>query len=319
MADLQTMKAVVYDKSASPDVLAFREVARPVPRDDEVLVKIQAVSVNAADYRSIRLGIIPKGRIFGSDIAGRIEAVGKNTRRFAVGDEVLGDLSGCGFGGFAEYVAVPEACLALKPAAVSFEAAAAVPMAAVTALQGLRNRGGIKPGQKVLIYGAGGGVGTFAVQLAKYFGAAVTAVCGGKNTKVVQSLGADQVIDYQQDDLSRSGQHYDLILAVNGRQSLFKYRRLLAPGGICVVVGGALTQVFQAMLFGRLLSAGSRKMRLLAAKPNPEDLAFVIKLVEAEKVMPVIDRSYPLSETAAAVKYLSGGHAQGKVIIKVGE
>ena len=318
MAGLRKMKAVVYDKSASPDVLVYQEVEKPAPGDNEVLVKIHAVAVNAADYRSMALGSIPKRKIFGSDIAGHIEAVGKNIRRFTVGDEVCGDISGCGLGGFAEYVAVPEAPLALKPTAVSFEIAAAVPMSAVTALQGLRNQGHIQPGQKVLIYGAGGGVGTFTVQLAKYYGAEITAVCGEHHAAVVKSLGADQVIDYQKNDFTKSDQRYDLVLAINGNRSLSTYKRLLASGGICVVVGGALSQVLKAALFGSLLSIGSRKMRVLNAKPNAEDLVFVINLVEEGKVKPVIDRCYPLAETADAIRYLRGGHAHGKVIIQVG-
>jgi NADPH:quinone reductase-like Zn-dependent oxidoreductase len=313
------MKAVVYEKVNSPDVLVYREVEKPTPGDNDVLVKVVAVSANAADIRSMKMGIIPKRKIFGSDIAGRVEAVGKNIRQFAIGDEVFGDISGCGFGGFAEYVAVPETLLALKPAMVSFETAAAVPMSAVTALQALRNLGNIQPGQKVLICGSGGGVGTFSVQLAKYFGAVVTAVCGGKNARVAQSLGADHVIDYQRNDFAKGGMCYNIILAVNGNHSLSTYRRLLSSGGICVVVGGALSQVMKALLFGPLLSVGGKKMRVLSEKPNAKDLAFVIKLVEEGKVTPVIDRQYPLSKTAEAMRYLGGGHALGKVIIKVGE
>ena len=311
------MKAIVYDKGASPEVLVYRDVEKPIPGDNEVLVKIYAAAVNAADYRSIKMGSIPKSKIFGSDIAGIIEAAGKNISRFKVGDAVFGDISGCGLGGFAEYVAVPETPLALIPTAVSFETAAAVPMSAVTALQGLRNQGHIKPGQKILIYGAGGGVGTYAVQLAKSFGAEVTAVCSEHNAKVVQSLGADRVIDYQKSDLSQSDKRFNLIVAINGSNSLATYKRLLSPGGTCVVVGGALTQVLKAVLFGGLLSLGSRKIRSLNAKPNAEDLAYVIQLVAAGKLKPVVERVYTLDETPAAVRYLSGGHASGKVIIKV--
>jgi NADPH:quinone reductase-like Zn-dependent oxidoreductase len=192
-----TMKAVVYDKSNSPDVLILRDVEKPVPNENEVLVKIHAVSINAIDYRSMRMGIIPKRKIFGTDIAGRVESVGSNIRELRVGDEVFGDLSSCGFGGFAEYVAVPESVLALKAASISFEDAAAIPMAALTALQALRDKGNIQPGQKVLICGAGGGVGTFAVQLAKYFGAEVTAVCGEANVELVRSLVIERPIMYQ--------------------------------------------------------------------------------------------------------------------------
>lgn len=311
------MKAVIFDKRNAPDVLVLRETEKPVPNDNEVLVKIAAVSVNAADYRSMKMGIIPKRKIFGSDIAGRVEAAGKNISRFKTGDEVCGDISSCGFGSFAEYAAVPERLLALKPAGVPIETAAAVTMAAVTALQALRDKGHIQPGQKVLICGAGGGVGTFAVQLAKHFGAEVTAVCGEKNVKVMQSLGADHVINYHEEDFTAGGRHYDLILAVNGNHSLHTYRRLLAPKGIFVMVGGALPQVIQSMLFGSLMSFGNKKMRLLAAKANRDDLEFILKLAEDGKVKPVTDRHYPLSETAEAVRYLSTGHALGKVIIDV--
>ncbi|MHB1315764.1 MAG: NAD(P)-dependent alcohol dehydrogenase [Christensenellales bacterium] len=311
------MKAVVYEKHDAPDVLVLREVEKPVPNDNEVFVKIHAVSVNAADYRSMRMGSIPKKKIFGSDIAGVVEAVGGNVRKYKPGDEVAGDISACGLGGFAEYVAVPETPLAIKPAAVSFEAAAAVPMSAVTALQGLRNLGNIQPGQKVLICGAGGGVGNFAVQLAKYFGAEVTTVCGTRNAALVRSLGADFVVDYTQEDYAKSGKRYDLILAVNGCQPLSAYKRALSPKGTAVIVGGALSQVIKSMLLGPVMSMGGRKIRTLAAKPDAKDLEFAIRLVEEGKIKPVIERRYPLNETAEAVRYLAEGHARGKVIITV--
>ena len=311
------MKAIVYEKHGVPDRLIFREMEKPVPNDNELLVKIFAVSVNASDYRSMKLGIIPKRKIFGSDIAGRVEAVGRNIRQFAAGDEVFGDIFACGLGGFAEYVAVPETPLALKPVGVSFEAASAVPMAAVTALQGLRNLGNTQPGQKVLICGAGGGVGTFAVQIAKYFGAEVTAICGTRNAELMRSLGADYVIDYTQEDSTKSGKRYDLVLAVNGCQSLSAYKHALNPKGTAVIVGGALTQVIKSMLFGPIMSLGGTKVCTLAAKPTTKDLEFIIKLVADGKIKPVIDRRYPLSETAKAVRYLSEGHAHGKVIINI--
>jgi len=311
------MKAVVFEKSNSPEVLVYREVEKPIPNDAEVLVKIHAVSINAADYRSMHLGIVPKRKIYGADIAGTVEAAGKNIQKLKVGDEVFGDISGCGFGGFAEYAAIPENVLALKPAGVSFEDAAAVPMAAITALQALRDQGKVQPGQKVLIYGAGGGVGTFAVQLAKHFGTDVTAVCSAKNVDLTRSLGANQVIDYAEEDVFRRGEHFDLILAVNGNRPLSVYKRALAPRGIYVMVGGALSQVIPSLLFGAILSIGSKKMRFLAAKPNPADLEFIIQLVEKGKVKPVIDRRYPLHETAEAMRYSTQGHAQGKVVIQV--
>jgi NADPH:quinone reductase-like Zn-dependent oxidoreductase len=311
------MKAVVYDKNHSPDVLVVREVEKPVPQDNEVLVKIHAVSINAADYRSMRMGIIPKRRIFGADIAGRVEEAGKNIVNLKVGDEVFGDIASYGFGGFAEYAAAPETLLALKPATVSFENAAAVPMAAVTALQALRDLGSIQEGQKVLICGAGGGVGSFAVQLAKYFGAEVTAVCSPENAELTRSLGADHIIDYSKEDFTKSGNRYDLVLAVNGNHSLSAYKRTLTPHGIFVMAGGALTQLISTILFGSLMSIGSKKIRHLSAKQSSKDLEFVMKLVEEGRVKPVIDRCYPLHETAEAMRYLSKGHARGKVIITI--
>jgi NADPH:quinone reductase-like Zn-dependent oxidoreductase len=311
------MKAVVYDKRNSPNTLILRDIEKPIPGDNEVLIKIYAVSVNAADYRSMKMGIIPKGKIFGADITGRVEAVGNDIGRLAVGDEVFGDISAYGFGGFAEYVVAPEDALAIKPAIVSFEMAAAIPMSAVTALQALRDKGKVREGQKILICGAGGGVGTFAVQLAKYFGAEVTAVCGEKNVALIQSLGADCVIDYKQEDIAKSSKRFDLILAINGHHSLFTYKRLLAPKGIYVMVGGTLSQVFKSILFGALLSIGNKKMCSLAAKQSRRDLEFIIGLVTAGRVKPVIDRQYPLDRTAEAIGYLSSGHVRGKVIIEV--
>ncbi len=282
-----------------------------------MLVKIHAASVNAGDYRSMQMGSIPKNKIFGSDIAGVVEAAGGEANKFRPGDAVTGDISACGLGGFAEYVSVPEHALAIKPANLSFEQAAALPMSAVTALQALRDQGNIKPGSKVLICGAGGGVGTFAVQLAKYFGTEVTAVCGKGNTELMRSLGADHIIDYTQEDFTKSGKRYDLIVAVNGSQSLSTYKRALIATGTAVVVGGALTQVIKALLLGPVMSLGRKKVRVLAAKPNTKDLEFVINLVDNGSIKPVIDRRYSLSETGEAVRYLSQGHAHGKVIINI--
>ncbi len=310
------MKAVIYDKSTPGEHLSLREVAKPVPGEGQVLVRVINTALNAADYRSMTMGIIPRGKIFGADVAGVVEAVGGGVHRLKVGDAVFGDLSGVGFGGLAEYVAAPEGVLALKPAGVPFEQAAALPMAALTALQALR-KGGIQPGQKVLIYGAGGGVGTFAVQLAKYFGAEVTAVCGPGSVELVRALGAGRVIDYTQEDVAQAGMQFDRILGVNGSRPLRVYRHLLAPGGVFVLVGGALSQVFKTMLFGPLLSLGSRKLRTLAAKPSRADLEFVIRLVDAGQVKVVIDRAYPLAQAAEAVAYLKQGHARGKVMIAV--
>jgi NADPH:quinone reductase-like Zn-dependent oxidoreductase len=314
---MSKMKAVVYNKKGVPDRLIYCDVEKPVPNDNEVLIKIVAASVNAADYRSMSMGIIPKRRIFGADIAGRVESAGKNIRQFKSGDEVTGDLASYGFGGFAEYTVAPEKALVLKPAKLSFEDTAALPLAGLTALQALRNKGNIRKGQKVLIAGSGGGVGTYAVQLAKYFGAEVTAVCSTKNVKQTISLGADYVIDYTKEDFTKNKECYDIILAVNGNRPLSAYRRILNPDGIYVMIGGALPQIFKSLIFGRLMSFGSRKMLSLAAKPNQEDLEFIVKLTEDGKIKPVIDRRYPLDKTAEAMSYLKEGHACGKVVINV--
>jgi NADPH:quinone reductase-like Zn-dependent oxidoreductase len=322
------MKAIVYTKYGSPDVLALKEVAKPTPRDDEVLVKVQAAAANAADWRLMRgeplavrlmYGILkPKNTILGADVAGRVEAVGRNVTQFQPGDEVFGDLSRCGFGGFAEYVCASEDALVLKPGNLSFEQAAAVPMAAVTALQGLRDKGKIRHGQQVLINGASGGVGTFAVQIARAFGAEVTGVCSTRKMDMVRSIGAARVIDYTREDFTTTGQQYDLILAVNGYHPILAYRRALKPGGIYVMAGGSTSQMFQAMLLGPPISMiGSKKMDNVMAQPKAMDLAFMKELLEADQVTPVIDRCYPLSEVAEALRYLEEGHAQGKVIINV--
>jgi NADPH:quinone reductase-like Zn-dependent oxidoreductase len=321
------MKAIVYEKYGPPDVLQLKEVKKPVPKENEVLVKVQAASVNYSNsafvtgkpfiVRLMGAGLLkPKYKILGSDIAGRVETVGVNVRQFRPGDEVFGDLSECGRGGFAEYVAVPENALVLKPANLTFEEAAAVPEAAVVALQGLRDKGQIQPGQKVLIYGASGGIGTFAVQIAKSFGAEVTGVCSTRNLDLVRSIGADHVIDYTQEDFTQNGQQYDLILATAGYRSLFDYARALSPGGIYVVTGGSMAQVFQPMYLGPFISmTGGKKMGNLAMRPIQKDLAFVKDLIEAGKVKPVIDRCYPFSEVAEALRYYGKGHSRGKIVI----
>ncbi len=321
------MKAIVYTKYGTPDVLKFEETEKPVPGNDEVLVRIFASSINYSDSALVRGkpvlvrfmtgGLLkPKFKILGKDIAGRVEAVGRNVRQFQPGDEVYGDLSNCGFGAFAEYVSVPENAVALKPANLPFETAAAVPEAAVVALQGLRDQGEIQSGQKVLINGASGGIGTFAVQIAKYFGAEVTGVCSTRNVEMVRSLGTDHVIDYTKEDFTERGQCYDLILATAGYRWIFDYGRALCPEGIYVVTGGAMAQIFQPMLFGPAISiAGSKKMRNLTNKPNQNDLVFLRELIEAGQVTPVIDRSYPLSKVSEALRYFGAGHSQGKVVI----
>ncbi|MBI2867028.1 MAG: NAD(P)-dependent alcohol dehydrogenase [Chloroflexi bacterium] len=323
------MKAIVYTEYGPPDVLQLKEVKTPAPKDNQVLVRVHAASANAADWRLLRAdpflvrlmtgGLLrPRHQILGADIAGRVEELGRNVRQFQPGDEVFGDTSGCGFGGFAEYVCVPENALALKPASMTFEEAAAVPLAAGTALQGLRDKGQIRPGQKVLINGASGGVGTFAVQIAKSFGAEVTAVCSTRNLDTARMIGADHIIDYTTEDFTKSGHRYDLILAANGYHPLLDYRRALGPKGIYVVTGGPLAQMLQAMLLGPWISMiGGRKMVGLSAKPNQKDLVFLKGLAEAGKVKPVIDRQYTLSEVAKAIRYLEEGHAKGKVVITV--
>lgn len=313
------MKAIVYEKSGNTPVLALRDVEKQIPGEGQVLVQIIASSVNAADYRSMKLGIIPKRKIFGTEIAGRVEAVGNGVTKFKIGDEVFGDIFSCGMGGFAETVAADEKVLSFKPASVSFETAAAIPMAGVTALQGLRDLGKIRAGQKVLICGAGGGVGMFAVQLAKVFGAEVTAVCGTHNVETVKALGADHVIDYSKRDFTKESERYDLILAVNGRYPLSAYRRALAPGGIFVMVGGALSQILKSLLLGWLLSIGSKKMRFLAGKTRSADQDYLIHLVEEGKIQVLIDRRYPLEQVTEAMRTMGEGHARGKVVIRVAD
>ncbi|MBT2738909.1 NAD(P)-dependent alcohol dehydrogenase [Bacillus sp. ISL-7] len=320
------MKAIVSNKYGPTDVLELTEVEKPIPEDNQVLVKIHAASVNYGNLVLLKgkpflarfaFGLLkPKYPIPGGDIAGMVEAVGKDVTQFQPGDEVFGDLSGCGWGGFAEYVSVPENVLALKPANLSFEEAAAVPMAGVTALQGLRDKGKIQSGQKVLINGASGGVGTFAVQIAKSFGAEVTGVCSTRNLDILQSLGADHAIDYSKEDFSRKMQNYDLILGVNGHKPLSVYKRTLSPNGIFVHVGGSGAQMFQAMVLGPWISmTGNKKMGTFLQRSNQKDLIYIKELLEAGKVKPVIDRCYKLSEVPEAFRYFEEGHAQGKVVI----
>jgi len=323
------MRAIVYHTYGSPDVLKLEEVQKPVPQDDEVLVKVLAASAAAGDWHLLRakpflmrlmgFGLLkPKHKILGAAVAGRVEAVGRNVTQFQPGDEVFGDLTKCGFGAFAEYVCASEDALALKPANVTFEEAATVPVSAVTALQGLRDQGHIQPGQKVLINGASGGVGTFAVQIAKSFGAEVTAVCSTGKMEMVRSIGADHVIDYTQADFTQNGQRYDLILAANGYHPISAYQRALNPQGMYVMTGGSTAQLFQAMLLGPLISrTGRQKMGNSAHKPNKKDLMFMKELIEASKVKPIIDRRFPLRDVADAIRYLEAGHAQGKVVITV--
>jgi len=324
------MKAIVFTKYGSPDVLELKDVEKPAPRPDQVLVKVHAASANPLDWHLMRAepflarlenGLLkPKNTRLGADVAGRVEAVGKNVTQFQVGDEVFGAMSLKTLGGFAEYVCAPENLLALKPANLSFEQAAAVPEAAITALQGLRNAGHIQQGQKVLVNGASGGVGTFAVQVAKSFGTEVTGVCSTRNLELVRSIGADHVIDYTKEDFTKTGQRYDLIYDAVGNRSLADYKRALTPQGTCVIAGfTSLPLLFQHMILGpRISKTGPQKIGLMeTAAPNQNDLLFLKELLEVGKVVPVIDRRYPLAETAEAIRYLEAGHARGKVIITV--
>ena len=324
------MKAFVYTKYGPPEVLEMKEVEKPAPQEDEVLVKVHAASVNAADWHSLSADIFlvrlmggglrkPKDPRLGIDIAGRVEAVGSRVTQWKPGDEVYGG----GEGSFAEYATARESRLALKPTAMTFEAAAAIPVAALTALQGLRDNGHIQPGQKVLIYGASGGVGTFAVQLAKWFGTEVTTVCSPRSIDQARSMGADHVIDYTQEDFTRNGQRYDLILAVNGYHPILACRRALTPTGSYVLVGASSAHLLQALLealiLGKLISrTGRQKMGFMEiAKINQKDLVIMNELFETGKVVPVIDRCYSFRETAEALRYLGEGHARGKVVITV--
>jgi NADPH:quinone reductase-like Zn-dependent oxidoreductase len=320
------MKAIVQTAyGEAHEVLELKEVEKPVPVEDQVLIKVHAASVTYGDLAAVKgepfmvrltLGLRgPKFPIPGKDVAGQVEAVGANVKQFRPGDEVFGDLSECGWGAYAEYVSVPESALVLKPANITFEAAGAVPESGVVALQGLRDKGQIQSGQKVLIYGASGGIGTFAVQIAKSFDTEVTGVCSTRNLEMVRSLGADYVVDYTKEDFAQSGKQYDLILATAGYRSIFDYKRALAPGGHYVATGGEMAQIFQPMLFGPWVSSGGRKMTNLAMKPDKKDLTFVKELIEAGQVTPVIDKSFSLSELPEALKYYGEGRSRGKVVV----
>jgi len=322
------LKAIIYEKYGPPDVLQLKEVEKPTPKDNEILVEVHAASLNAGDLKMLRgdsfiirvmNGLLkPKHKILGDDIAGRVEAIGINVKQFQPGNEVFGISD---YGAFAKYRCVTEdklKYLVLKPANMSFEEAAAIPMAAIPALQGLRDKGKIQSGQKVLINGASGGVGTFAVQIAKSFGAEVTAVCSTKKLDLARSIGADHVIDYTKEDFTKNGKHYDLILDVAAHHSIFDFKRALSPKGIYVCIGGSMAQYIKAMLLGPLICLlGSKKMGSMFGNPTQKDYSFLIELFEAGKVVPIIDRRFTLSEVAGALRYLEEGHARGKVIITV--
>jgi NADPH:quinone reductase-like Zn-dependent oxidoreductase len=322
------MKAVMCTKYGSPDVLQLKEVDKPIPKDDEVLIKVHAASINSWDWDMLtgrpleyRLlsGILrpKKTKILGCDIAGRIEAVGRNIKQFYSGDDVFGDLCEGSWGGFAEYVCARESELKLKPAGMTNEEAAATPQAGLLALQGLCDKREIKPGQKILINGAGGGVGTFAIQMAKSFGAEVTGVDSTGKLDLMSSLGADHVIDYTQEDFTQNGKIYDLILDVRTDRSIFDYRRTLSSNGIYVTVGGRTARILQLVFLGSLISmTGSKKMTLIMHKPN-KNLNILCELFESGKLTPVVDRCFPLGETARAFQYYGEGHFKGKVVITV--
>jgi NADPH:quinone reductase-like Zn-dependent oxidoreductase len=305
-------------------VLHLEEVQQPVPKANEVLVKVHAASINSWDWdllvgkpALLRL-TRPQYPILGADVAGRVEAVGSEVRRLQAGDEVFGDLSGCGWGGFAEYVCAAETALASKPQGMSFEQAAAVPQAAVLALQGLRHKGEVQERHKVLINGAGGGVGTFAVQIARSYGAVVTGVDRAEKLELLRSIGAEHVMDYAQEDFAATGRQYDLILDVVAQRSPFDYRRALSVGGRCVLIGGSGAAMLQGVLLGPWMSMkGGRKIGLLMHRPNTADLDLICEYIAAGKVAPVVDRRYPLAELAEAFRYFGAGQAKGKIVIMV--
>ena len=316
------MKAIIYQEYGPADVLKLEEVEKPTPKENEVLVKVYTASVNSLDWRRMRAvpflvrtdggWLKPKDTRIGADLAGVVEAVGSNVRQFKPGDAVFGDVTA---GAFAEYVCAKEEYIAIKPASVSFEAAASTPVAALTALQGLRDHGKIQAGQKVLVNGASGGVGTFTVQIAKSFGAEVTGVCRARNLDMARSIGADHVIDYTKDDFTKSGQLYDLIYDVAANHSVREYRRILKPNGICVVAGfTTMTHLFQVMLLG-----GRKIIIMGSAKVDTNDLATIGELLESGKVVPVIDKVYQLRATAEALRHFEEEHARGKIIISVVE
>jgi NADPH:quinone reductase-like Zn-dependent oxidoreductase len=318
------MKAILFTKYGSPDVLQLTDVDKPAPTDRQVLVKVCAASANPLDWHHMRgepiiarmmEGLLkPTNPMLGADIAGRVEAVGSHVTEFQPDDEVFGVC----MGSFAEYACAAENKLARKPANLSFEQAAAVPVAALTALQGLRDTGHIQTGQKVLVNGASGGVGTFAVQLAKAFGAEVTGVCSTRNLDMVRSIGAEHVVDYTREDFTRNGQLYDLIYDAVGNRSVPDYQRALNPQGICVIAGfTGMPRLFEHMVLGPWMSkVGSKKVGMMGmAKPNQKDMVVIKELLESGKVVPVIDRCYPLNEAAEAIRYLEKGHARGKVVI----
>ena len=316
------MKAIVYTRYGSPSNLHLTEVEKPVPGDNQILIKVQAASVNSYDWRHLRAdpffirvmvgGLFkPKHRILGADVAGKVEAVGCNVNQFKPGDDVFGEGS---YGGFAEYVCVDENRFILKPDNLTFDEAAAVPMAALTSLQGLRDKGKIQAKQKVLINGASGGVGTFAVQIARSFGAEVTGVCSTAKMDIVRSLGADNVVDYTQEDVTRNNQKYDLILDTAAHRSVSDYKRILNPDGVYVLIGGSISRIFQLMFKSK---TGVKNIGTMVASINQKDLLFLAELLKSGKIKSIIDKRFPLADTAKALQYFEEGHTRGKIVITV--
>lgn len=312
------MKAIIYDKKNKPDKLTITDIPKPSPDQNEVLVRIVAVSPNAADYRSLKMGIKPKKNIFGSAISGIVESVGSNIKNFKPGDEVIGELADYGFGGFAEYVVALEKALVHKPEKLSFQDASALPVAATTALKAVM-KGNIQKSKKVLILGGSGGVGSYTIQLAKYFGADVTAVCSTKSIDQCTSIGADFVIDYTKTDLTKTNEKYDVIIAINGNYPLLACKRMLNSRGIYVMVGGAMPQIFKSIFFGWLLSLGTKKIRTISGKSTQKDLEFVAELAVKGDIKPVIENTYSLLETVDAMRHIGNGHVKGKLVITVSQ
>jgi NADPH:quinone reductase-like Zn-dependent oxidoreductase len=320
------MRAVVYTRYGTPDVLQIKEVDKPLPTDDQILIKIHAVSINGSDREGLigkplysRIGGLrkPGNPILGSDIAGVVEAAGRNNTEFQVGDEVFGEIPGY-HGGFAEYVCLRGRTLAKKPNSLTFEEAAAIPQGGVIALNGINKNGNVQTGQKVLINGAGGSGGTFALQLAKLQGAEVTGVDNTYKLDFLRSLGADHVMDHRREDFTKSGNRFDLILDLVAHRSAFAYARALKPNGTYLFTGGSVTTLFQILFFGALIRrTTSRNVRLLMVPQNREDLIAITEFVEAGRVRPVIDRTYPFDEIPEAMRYVSEGYAKGKVVIKM--
>ena len=324
------MKAIRRDRYGPPDILELSDIEKPVAGPGEVLVRVRAASLNQADLDYLlgkpfltRMGTglrTPTNLGLGLDVAGQVEAVGTDVTAFQPGDEVFGDLTECGYGAFAEYACAPEHAWAHKPANLTFEEAATIPQAAILALQGLKRGERIKPGSRVLVNGASGNVGPFAVQIAKAFGAHVTGVCSTAKMDLVRGLGVDAVIDYSREDYTRNGQRYDWIVDVAGNRSILDNRRALKPGGVYVMVGGPTSRILQALLLGPLISlAGSRKTGLMLWWKvfKKEDVVLLKELIEAGKISPVIDRTYSLADVPEALRYLQEGHARGKVVITV--